>query len=189
MARRDGRVPPGSKREKIYCDKWIHDGVCAFTQQGCKYKHEMPHDRETQMNLGLFHGHPTWWKRKCAEQQMPIDDSPIPLPQLTGGGGADGYGSASGSGLYGSGSGAATGYGGSSRPGGAFDPRSGRGALSAVSWRRIEASSVGEGVGPAGFDGPSTCSGRARDGGRGGLVLGRGGQGRTVGELYIAFPA
>ncbi|KAJ0120112.1 zinc finger protein [Diaporthe amygdali] len=69
----------GPRREKIYCDKWIHDGTCAFTQQGCKYKHEMPHDRETQEKLGLFHGYPAWWKKQAVEQQRPlaIDDRPV----------------------------------------------------------------------------------------------------------------
>ena len=52
---------------KIYCDKWVHEGVCAFTQQGCKYKHEMPMDKATQHQLGLFLGYPMWWKRRQAE--------------------------------------------------------------------------------------------------------------------------
>ena len=52
------------RKEKIYCDKWVHDGVCAFAQQGCKYKHEMPMDVATQRSLGLFHGLPAWWKRE-----------------------------------------------------------------------------------------------------------------------------
>ncbi|KAL1878167.1 hypothetical protein Daus18300_002083 [Diaporthe australafricana] len=71
----------GNRREKIYCDKWIHDGTCAFTQQGCKYKHEMPHDRETQEKLGLFHGYPAWWKKQVLEQQRPlsIDDRPVSI--------------------------------------------------------------------------------------------------------------
>ena len=47
----------------------MHEGVCAFTQQGCKYKHEMPLDKATQMSLGLFHGLPTWWKKQQAERQ------------------------------------------------------------------------------------------------------------------------
>ncbi|KAK4228748.1 hypothetical protein QBC38DRAFT_474227 [Podospora fimiseda] len=64
---------PGSqsKRTKIYCDKWVHEGVCAFTQQGCKYKHEMPMDKATQFSLGLFHGLPTWWKKSQAELSAP----------------------------------------------------------------------------------------------------------------------
>ncbi|RDL37853.1 uncharacterized protein BP5553_05286 [Venustampulla echinocandica] len=52
-----------SRRQKIYCDKWIHEGVCAFTQLGCKYKHEMPHDKATQLSLGLNHGLPNWYRR------------------------------------------------------------------------------------------------------------------------------
>ncbi|KAI9048488.1 hypothetical protein LZ554_007322 [Drepanopeziza brunnea f. sp. 'monogermtubi'] len=51
------------RREKIYCDKWIHEGVCAFTQMGCKYKHEMPTDKATQISLGLNHGTPNWYRR------------------------------------------------------------------------------------------------------------------------------
>ncbi|KAK4144334.1 uncharacterized protein C8A04DRAFT_11578, partial [Dichotomopilus funicola] len=58
---------PSSKRMKVYCDKWVHEGVCAFTQQGCKYKHEMPADRATQHQLGLFLGYPAWWKRRQGE--------------------------------------------------------------------------------------------------------------------------
>ncbi|KAK5987265.1 hypothetical protein PT974_11389 [Cladobotryum mycophilum] len=55
--------PSAAKKTKIYCDKWIHEGVCAFTQQGCKYKHEMPFDEATQHSLGLFQGFPSWWKK------------------------------------------------------------------------------------------------------------------------------
>ncbi|KAK1593201.1 uncharacterized protein LY79DRAFT_590044 [Colletotrichum navitas] len=61
--------PTPPKRPKIYCDKWVHEGVCAFTQQGCKYKHEMPLDKATQNSLGLFHGLPAWWKKQQAELQ------------------------------------------------------------------------------------------------------------------------
>ncbi|KAH8881582.1 hypothetical protein GQ53DRAFT_887077 [Thozetella sp. PMI_491] len=80
------RAVPGplSRRPKIYCDKWVHDGTCAFTQQGCKFKHEMPFDRRTQHDLGLFHGLPTWWKKQQAELQRQgqlqiTDDQPIDL--------------------------------------------------------------------------------------------------------------
>lgn len=70
--------PPPSKasrREKIYCDKWIHEGVCAFTQLGCKYKHEMPMDKATQLSLGLNHGLPAWYKRAQAVQIRPESQS------------------------------------------------------------------------------------------------------------------
>ncbi|KAL1836276.1 hypothetical protein VTJ49DRAFT_5375 [Mycothermus thermophilus] len=62
-----GNPGGGPKRVKIYCDKWVHEGVCAFTQQGCKYKHEMPTDKATQHQLGLFLGYPVWWKRRQGE--------------------------------------------------------------------------------------------------------------------------
>ncbi|TPX18439.1 uncharacterized protein E0L32_011680 [Thyridium curvatum] len=56
-----------SKKTKIWCDKWIHDGICAFTQQGCKFKHEMPLDKATQFSVGLFHGLPNWYKKQQSE--------------------------------------------------------------------------------------------------------------------------
>ncbi|CAK7238831.1 MAG: hypothetical protein STHCBS139747_000251 [Sporothrix thermara] len=58
-----------TKRYKVYCDKWVHEGICAFTQQGCKFKHEMPHDRSIQRSLGLFHGYPNWYKKQQAQEQ------------------------------------------------------------------------------------------------------------------------
>ena len=66
---------PNSKRTKVYCDKWIHEGVCAFTQQGCKFKHEMPPDEQTQRSLGLFQGLPSWW-RKCQMEGSPLHAMP-----------------------------------------------------------------------------------------------------------------
>jgi len=71
---------PTRRREKIYCDKWIHEGVCAFTQLGCKYKHEMPTDKATQLSLGLNHGIPNWYKRAQAAQLL--QSSPPGQPQL-----------------------------------------------------------------------------------------------------------
>ena len=79
--------PP--RRQKIYCDKWIHDGTCAFTQLGCKYKHEMPLDKATQMSLGLNHGIPKWYKlkhqvnlkrRDSLSSESTLTNSPIPNP-------------------------------------------------------------------------------------------------------------
>ncbi|KAL2132456.1 hypothetical protein VTI74DRAFT_3762 [Chaetomium olivicolor] len=66
------------KRMKVYCDKWVHEGVCAFTQQGCKYKHEMPSDRATQHQLGLFLGYPAWWKKRQAELARGQSDPSCP---------------------------------------------------------------------------------------------------------------
>lgn len=66
--------PVITKRPKIYCDKWIHDGQCAFAQQGCKFKHEMPFDKATQHSLGLFQGLPGWWKRLQVELRRQEED-------------------------------------------------------------------------------------------------------------------
>lgn len=53
-----GPIP--RKAEKIFCTYWIARGECHFSQQGCKFKHEMP-DLET---LGIIMGRrsfPKWW--------------------------------------------------------------------------------------------------------------------------------
>lgn len=70
---------PTLKRSKIYCDKWIHEGVCAFTQQGCKFKHEMPADEQTQRSLGLFQGLPGWWRKRQEEASPRRAMPPSPL--------------------------------------------------------------------------------------------------------------
>ncbi|KAJ3491953.1 hypothetical protein NLG97_g5497 [Lecanicillium saksenae] len=79
--------PKSTRKVKIYCDKWIHEGVCAFTQQGCKFKHEMPQDEATQRSLGLFHGFPTWWKKRAEEQNSlrrshDVPTQPVSPPHL-----------------------------------------------------------------------------------------------------------
>ncbi|KAH0498247.1 hypothetical protein TgHK011_005512 [Trichoderma gracile] len=61
--------PSTSKRNKVYCDMWIHEGRCAFTQTGCKFKHEMPLDEPSQKALGLFQGLPAWYKKKQQQQE------------------------------------------------------------------------------------------------------------------------
>ncbi|KFX93001.1 hypothetical protein V490_05042, partial [Pseudogymnoascus sp. VKM F-3557] len=58
------RPARGPRKDKVYCDKWVHEGVCAFSQQGCRYKHEMPLDVATQHTLGLFQGLPMWYKKE-----------------------------------------------------------------------------------------------------------------------------
>ncbi|KFY52488.1 hypothetical protein V496_08411 [Pseudogymnoascus sp. VKM F-4515 (FW-2607)] len=50
-----------ARRGKVYCDKWIHEGFCAFAHVGCKYLHVMPMDAATQVKLGLYHGLPRWY--------------------------------------------------------------------------------------------------------------------------------
>ncbi|CZT41248.1 uncharacterized protein RSE6_00969 [Rhynchosporium secalis] len=82
---------PARRREKVYCDKWIHEGTCAFTQLGCKYLHRMPMDRETQMTLGLNNGPPAWYRRTeeyltrpMEEGQMVVLGSPVSGNRLQG---------------------------------------------------------------------------------------------------------
>ncbi|KAI3398198.1 hypothetical protein diail_9675 [Diaporthe ilicicola] len=62
--------------------------------------HEMPHDRETQEKLGLFHGYPAWWKKQVADQQRPlaIDDRPVSI-----GAGREGFPASLSAGSLGSG--------------------------------------------------------------------------------------
>ena len=52
--------PISRKGEKVFCTYWIARGECHFSQQGCKFRHEMP-DLET---LGIIMGRrsfPKWW--------------------------------------------------------------------------------------------------------------------------------
>ncbi|KAH6649807.1 hypothetical protein F5144DRAFT_607889 [Chaetomium tenue] len=88
-------TPINNKRIKVYCDKWVHEGVCAFTQQGCKYKHEMPADKATQHQLGLFLGYPVWWKRRQGELARVQQQQQQGAGAGAGGGGGGGGGSSS----------------------------------------------------------------------------------------------
>lgn len=68
--------PPGSsseQRDKIYCSYWVRSGECDYTQQGCRYKHEMP-DKRTLASIG-FRTVPRWWQDKTAIQ---LGQSAIP---------------------------------------------------------------------------------------------------------------
>jgi hypothetical protein len=59
---------------------WIHEGTCALTQMGCKYRHEMPMDRETQLSLNLNHGLPNRYRRgrggRCLKGRRWTEDPP-----------------------------------------------------------------------------------------------------------------
>jgi hypothetical protein len=59
--------------DKVYCTHWIRHGECDYTQQGCRYKHEMP-DRSTLASIG-FRTVPRWWQEKVAVQ---LGQSAIP---------------------------------------------------------------------------------------------------------------
>lgn len=43
---------PYEQKDKIYCSYWIRSGECDYTQQGCRYKHEMP-DKATLASIGF----------------------------------------------------------------------------------------------------------------------------------------
>lgn len=49
--------------KKEYCSYWLRHGECDYAQQGCIYKHEMPHDRATLERLGL-RDLPRWYREK-----------------------------------------------------------------------------------------------------------------------------
>ncbi len=51
--------------KKVYCTHWLSKGNCAYMQQGCIYKHEIPKDHETWESLG-FHTIPGWLKSKSS---------------------------------------------------------------------------------------------------------------------------
>ncbi|KAI1204672.1 uncharacterized protein F4807DRAFT_324298 [Annulohypoxylon truncatum] len=89
------------RRPKVYCDKWVHEGVCAFTQQGCKYKHEMPFDKVTQHALGLFHGFPAWWKKHQADLSRQREGPGPAVPSTLGLGMGAANGGAGGAGMSG----------------------------------------------------------------------------------------
>lgn len=87
------------KDPKTYCTKWIHEGTCAFVQQGCRYKHEMPLDRETQLTVGLNNGLPAWWKKKMMQAEEAMARTGVLTPDATprkrawsGAEGAEGFG-------------------------------------------------------------------------------------------------
>ena len=51
----------GPFANKKYCIGWIWRGECAYMQVGCRYKHEIPLDKETREKIGM-RGIPKWFK-------------------------------------------------------------------------------------------------------------------------------
>ncbi|KAF2231695.1 hypothetical protein EV356DRAFT_535209 [Viridothelium virens] len=65
------RPPPPSGLEpdlskKKYCTFWLRKGECDFMQQGCLYKHDLPHTAEEWTHIG-FKTVPAWIKHKSPE--------------------------------------------------------------------------------------------------------------------------
>ncbi|RAL08109.1 uncharacterized protein BO97DRAFT_473250 [Aspergillus homomorphus CBS 101889] len=57
------RQSPHFNSKKEYCSYWIRHGECDYQQQGCLYKHEMPHDLAMLEKLGL-RDIPRWYRDK-----------------------------------------------------------------------------------------------------------------------------
>lgn len=68
--------PTPRKGEKVYCTHWITKGECSFSQQGCKFKHEMP-DLETLCHITGKLSYPKWWFESKARMQR---NAPAPAP-------------------------------------------------------------------------------------------------------------
>ena len=67
-------LPPSGiepdQRKKVYCTYWIQNqGQCAYKQQGCMYRHEMPEDKETLNSIGLK-SVPAWWRKEQARKKQ-----------------------------------------------------------------------------------------------------------------------
>ncbi|KAL4764087.1 uncharacterized protein BDW70DRAFT_157208 [Aspergillus foveolatus] len=59
----NSQQPPSRNIKKEFCSYWIRHGECDYSQQGCLYKHEMPHDRAMLEKLGL-RDIPRWYRDK-----------------------------------------------------------------------------------------------------------------------------
>ena len=79
MARKYSYHPTASgiqpdARKKEYCSYWIRTGECDYTQQGCRYKHEMP-DLQVLNSIG-FRDYPYWWKQRLLKRPLrPLSNS------------------------------------------------------------------------------------------------------------------
>lgn len=60
---------PGPLSKKRYCTYWIRKGECDYMQEGCRYKHEMPVDEETQQRIGLREI-PLWFRESPEYEQF-----------------------------------------------------------------------------------------------------------------------
>lgn len=62
-------VKPIPREEgKVYCTYWIARGQCHYTQQGCRFKHQMP-DLETLREIMGRNSYPKWWLESIGRQR------------------------------------------------------------------------------------------------------------------------
>ena len=54
---------PRLRDKKVYCTHWLSNGNCAYLQQGCIYRHEIPRDLQGWRSLG-FQTIPGWLRAK-----------------------------------------------------------------------------------------------------------------------------
>lgn len=65
-------VKPIPREEgKVYCTYWIARGECHYTQQGCRFKHEMP-DLETLREIMGRNSYPKWWLESIGRQRRTV---------------------------------------------------------------------------------------------------------------------
>ncbi|KAL1966754.1 hypothetical protein VTN77DRAFT_3951 [Rasamsonia byssochlamydoides] len=69
------------ERRKVYCSFWIRTGECDYTQQGCKFKHEMPMDSPTLAKCGL-RDIPQWYREKYGVPSLHSRGNGQSRPQL-----------------------------------------------------------------------------------------------------------
>ncbi|CAD6567228.1 MAG: hypothetical protein ASARMPRED_000553 [Alectoria sarmentosa] len=65
---------PGPLPKKVYCMYWLRKGECDYMQEGCRYKHEMPIDEETRLNIGIREI--PWWFTVSPEYESFLQQVP-----------------------------------------------------------------------------------------------------------------
>ena len=79
------RSRPAAKiaNQKEYCSYWLQKGECNYTQTGCKFKHEMPVDKETLQKCG-FREIPRWFMESPEYEEYLEKTGGLATRRLTG---------------------------------------------------------------------------------------------------------
>jgi hypothetical protein len=62
-------------REKLFCNKWIHDGPLCF--HPAKAQYEIPHDRGTQEELGRPCSRPSCFRWYHSDEPSPLSNTTV----------------------------------------------------------------------------------------------------------------